>query len=292
MTKAAGPLAARARWFELNAAAIPETDLSENADVLRAALRSRVYAAKPSELEGLDFREAVNAMSFAWKHRPDLRSVLAERLWNILPLPRDWPKAKGEVAAARFVLNIARSEEVTRPDALRLADDTAAFLIPKVCVGIHTLPLFLLLWNLASLRYERGTERSFSGVLPDDLAQTVLAILEDRVKPKGANPEKVAQFSLAGLLSIVDPSWCKRLALRLQPLAGATRWLSHEALSSDAGFVPAMCALEGIALLQPRGSVFNPMARTVLESKYQGYEDKGLAVAYLHDRLGGRPQRY
>jgi hypothetical protein len=73
---------------------------------------------------------------------------------------------------------------ISQQDALRLLAATVSFLDREVCADIHTPPLFLLVWNMAALRYERGADRAFQGILPDALVEILLTVLRERVHPK------------------------------------------------------------------------------------------------------------
>jgi hypothetical protein len=168
-----------------------------------------------------------------------------------------------------FTATIARSEAISQQDALRLLAATVSFLDREVCADIHTPPLFLLVWNMAALRYERGADRSFQGILPDALVEILLTVLRERVHPKGPNEEKLAQLALAGLLGFLLPRLTKELRRILGPLAGMTQWLSQEALKQT--FVPALFALEGIALLRPGEPVFKPLVCVGLLQKSKAY---------------------
>jgi hypothetical protein len=285
LSQTASPLAARATWFDLNPSKPPSDTSSAEGRILREALRSRIAGIRPADLQGLEFREAVNGLAFAWRERPDLRPVLASRFGEILPDPTEWPRKEGQVGAMRVVLPIARSTLISTPDALRLLNTTTEFLSRQVCAEIHTLPLFLLLWNVAALRYERGPTRSFDRTLPQGMSQTLLELLRERVQPKAPNKEKLAQLSFAALLHLLDPDLGDQLRRLLEPIKGATWWLGQEAMKEQVGFVPAFFALEGIALLRPGVAVFTPTIRSGLLSKCEAYEEIGAAIEYLRDRI-------
>ncbi|MGQ0571664.1 MAG: hypothetical protein ACT4P5_19345 [Armatimonadota bacterium] len=279
----AAPLAAKASWFDLNPSR-PPTDLaSVEGRILREALQPRIKAFKVEELIGLDFREAVNAFAFGWREREDLHPDLAAHLWHIIPDSARWPREDGEFAAFRLVLVIARSEAISQQDALRLLSATGSFLDREVCKDIDTLPLFLLLWNMAALRYERAADRSFHGTLPANPIEILLTVLRERVRPKGPNDEKLAQLALAGLLRFLLPQFGNELRGILAPLTTSTRWLYNEALEQT--FLPVLFALEGIALLQPGEPVLTPQVCLGLRWKFKAYEEVGPAIEHLCERV-------
>jgi len=285
LAQMAAPLAAKASWFDLNPSR-PPTDLaSVEGQILREALQPRIEAFKVEELTGLDFLEAVNAFAFGWREREDLHPDLAAHLWDIIPDSARWPREDGEVAALRLMLDIARSEGISQQNALRLLATTGSFLDREVCADIDTLPLFLLVWNMAALGYERGADRSFHGTFLDTLVEILLTVLRERVRPKGPNDEKLAQLALAGLLKFLLPRHGNELRGILGPLATSTRWLYKEALEQP--FLPALFALEGIALLHPGEPVFTPQVCLGLLWKFKRHEELGPAIEHLCERVEG-----
>jgi len=120
LEETAASLASEASWFDLNPSTLPSVLESAEVRYLRAAIRPRIECLHPDDLVGLDFREAVNGIAFAWRERPDLRPVLASQFRETLPKPAGWPRDDGEVAALRLILVIARSELVAVEDAQRL----------------------------------------------------------------------------------------------------------------------------------------------------------------------------
>jgi hypothetical protein len=275
-------LAAKASWFDVNSSRPPED--SNLGPILREALQTRIATVTMENLLGdLDFHEAINCLSFIWRERPDLRTSLAARLWEILPEPHLWPKAKGEIATLRLVLEIARSEMISRQNAQRLYDEVLPLLDHEVWANMHTLPVFLLVWSLAALRYERGAERSFDGTLPDTQIEILLDLLKERVDAKAENSERLAQLSLAGLLGFLVPAVRKRLRGILAPLIRSAPWLKQKAV--ELTFVPALFALEGLALLSPNGDVFTRQVCFGLLWKSSEYETVGPAIEYLRERV-------
>ena len=285
LSEMAAPLAAKATWFDLNLSHLPSDVNSPERQILRRALKLKIEELKPEDLLGLDFREAVNGFAFAWRERPDLRRVLAPRLWEILPDPTDWPQQEGKVASLRLMQPIVRSDLVAVEDVRRLLKGIHGFLNHSVCAKINTLPLFLLLWNVCAVHYARGVGviGSFEGALPDSLFQILLEVLRQRVAPKGSNKEKLAQLALAGLISFLVPRLTKELRSILSPLSGIIKWLYPEAQALT--FVPALFSLKGIDLLKPSEPVFTPFARAGLLAKLKDYEDIGPAIEFLRQQV-------
>jgi hypothetical protein len=279
-------LTANAKWFDLNPSR-PQSD-SEQVDgtILRAALLKRIQAVQLTDLFNLSFREAVNAMAICWRERTDLRPEIGNNLRNILPPPSDWPRKNGEVAAIRLVLALVRSSEFAEEDAHYLLGEIGSFLDKQVCADIETLPLFLLIWNMAALFYERGSEGNFTGAVPPALQEVLLGALMGRVRTKGSNKEKLSQLSLAGLIAFIYPQHKMRLVKMLIPIKGAIPWLSEYATKNT--FVPSLFALEGIGLLSTVVYTFTPQVCGELLRKSEDYEDVGPAIEYLRQHISGR----
>jgi hypothetical protein len=247
-------------------------------------MQPRIAAITMEDLVGrLDFRESINRLSFSWRERPDLRASIAKRLWEILPEVGAWSEDKGEIAILRLVLEIARSEMILTHDARRLHKEVVSLLDHEVWANMHTLPLFLLVWELASLRYERGEGRTFGGTLPDTQIEVLVDLMKQRVSAKGENSEKVAQLSLAGLLDFLAPTVRRSVRRILAPLTKSAPWLKQEAL--ELTFVPALFALQGLAILIPNGDVFTNQVCFGLLWKSKEYENVGPAVEYLRERV-------
>jgi len=285
LREAAPSLAARACWFDLNPSRPAVDPEHPESVILAAALRSRMEALQLTELFELDFREAVNALSCCWRERPDLRSELGQNLRKILPAPETWPRKNGEFAAIRLVLALARNVEFQEGDALWVLAEVTGCLDSEICGEIHTFPLFLLVWNMAALCYERGPKQKFAETLPLTAQELLLEILSHRIKPKESNQEKLAHFTLAGLLAFLFPHHKRRLVNLLAPLKGAVRWLTP--LAMDQSFVPAVFALEGVALLTGREEIFTSAVCEKLLPKFEEYEDVGLALENLRLRISG-----
>ncbi len=283
LKETATTLATRASWFDLNPSRPPAEPENAEGIILRAALRTRTQALQLAELVGLDCREAANALAFCWRERPDLRPELGKNVRNILPSRGDWPRGNGEFGAFRLVLDLARDTEFPEEDARWLLAEGISFLDREVCAGIHTLPLFELVWTMAALSYERVHDGSFAFAFPQTTQEALLDVLADRIRTKGPNPEKLAQCALAGLLFFLFPQYRRRLAQLLAPLKGPARWLADMALQQS--FVPALFALEGIALQVVREGVFNPWVCSMLLLQFGTEKNDSPALKRLRLRV-------
>jgi hypothetical protein len=279
LAEAATSLAAGASWFDLNPSRPPAEPQNVEGAILRGAISTRMQALQLPELFGLDFRESVNALACCWRERPDLRFELGKNFHRILSPHENWPRENGEVSAIRLVLSLARNHEFPADEASWILSQVTAFLDEEVCVGIHTLPLFLLVWNMVALSQERDPERNCEEALPRDMQQLLIRVLAGRVNPKRPNQEKLAQFALAGLISFLFPEHKTQLAMLVAPLSGAARRLLT--LAMEQTFVPAFFGLEGIALQTWREQVFSPANRAELLKKLEEYEDVGPALQRL-----------
>jgi hypothetical protein len=279
-------LAAAATWRELSTARLDLLGDSPAATSLRKAWQSRIAGIGPDALLGLDFIEAINGFVLAWEQRPDLRGELCKHFEQIIPSSSNWPRKSGEIARFRFILTAACSCQFPAEQALGLIRRIAAFLNATVCKQTHTLPLFLLAWNLAAVRIQHTDGQGFRDALPMGLVETLFGQLQARVRPKNANKEKLAQFALAGLLRLVEPERRDAIANLVLPLKGAVPWLAQEALGEEqVGFVTARCAFEGIALLRPLPALRDLDLRGGLMAKYEQMAERPQAVELLAEPL-------
>jgi hypothetical protein len=227
----------------------------------------------------LGLKEALYGLAFVWRERADLRPELAARLWSILPDPATWPIERGEIAALRLVLGISRSDMVAQRDVERLLRAIGAFLTRDVCVQTDTQSLFLLIWNVAALHYERYELQSFRDAIPTAAIETLVGILEDRVVRRCSDEERIAQCALAGVLCFVAPERRKTLERILMPLVPGATWLRQEALKQS--FVPSFFALQGLVMLSSKETVFAPWVCLGLLAKSEMYQDVGPSIRHL-----------
>lgn len=277
------PLATDSTWYDLSTSDLSDELDSQEAFALRAALQQRVGSTALSDLVGLGFREAVNAFSLVWRSRPALQPELAEVLWQILPPVEDWPLEGDEFAAIRLVLQAACDAAMPADSAVALMAAVREHFSFELCLQTHTLPLFLLVWNLSALWREKGPRRSFEGAFPQQVLDYLCETLRLRIRKGGSRDEELALLALAGLVSYLDEVRSESVSCALQPLKAAAPQLLNDAL--DWTFVPAFFALKGIALLGPVGQALAPDVRAKIVSKAGEYEHVGPAVAELRDQL-------
>jgi hypothetical protein len=282
----ADDLAAASTWRGLRSASLDQLGESAAASSLRRAWQPRIAGITPDALVGLDFVEAIGGFALAWEQRPDLHDELAHRFQQIIPDRSDWPRERGEIAAFRFVLSAACTAGFPGEQALGLVERIATFLDPTVCKQTHTLPLFLLAWNLAAVRIQHADGQGFRDALPMGLVETLFGQLQTRVRPKNAKKEKLAQYALAGLLWLAEPEHRDGIANLLLPLKGDVPRLTQEALGDEkVGFVTAGCAFEGIALLRPLPALRGLDLRGGLMAKYEQMAERPQAVELLAEPL-------
>lgn len=272
-----------ASWVDLLQTQFPVESESDTLRILRDGYRRRLATVTVDDLCGLEFLEGVNAFACVWRERPDLRPALLEQMSTILGTPLHWPRKDGEMANLRLVLSALRPDETTAAKALALVDSIAAFLDRGVCLDLDTRPLFLLLWDMASLRHDRGLARSFDDVLPPALAELLLDVVSERAKRRGAKEEKLAQFMLAGLLAFLVPQMRTRVRTAAAPLRASAPAASKLAL--DQTFVPAFFALAGTALVQSSQPMHSPFVRLGLLAKSEEYDEIGPAIDLLRERV-------
>ena len=279
LQQVAEALARRATWFDINPS-IPPTDPGHvEGAILQAALRTRGEEIKLIDLYDLDFREAVNAFAFCWRQRPDLRSALGSNFRKILLPPDIWPRKKGEIAALSIIFVLARDLTFPEEEAQLLLAQIKDYLDQQVCESIPTWPLFLLVWNMAAMSFERSPKRSFSDAFPATAPEFLLTILKNRVKLRGQDKENLGQIAFGGLLFFLFPQNRLQLIQALAPLESTVHWLRSRAMEQR--FVQAFFILEGIALVTNQQRTFTPANCGHLLKKYEEYDNIGPSIEVL-----------
>ena len=286
----ADALAERSDWFDLNTSPIHDLPAtSEGKETLTQAFDLRMEAATVADLEGLDFREAVNGIGLLWQERPDLRGELGRRLLELLPPEREWPREKGEISALRILLVPGVTRDLTQETVRSLVQTLRRAVVDRrICEGTHTLPLFLLIWNQTAAWFEKGPSGTFTDALSAKALDILTEIVASRALGRKSNDEKLAVLMLAGLIGFLDPSRVEQMREALGPLRNAKRWLLP--MAENARFIPGFFALHGQALLAAPDTVLSPRVRSALVTKAAEYTDRGPAIdalcASLHSRNG------
>jgi hypothetical protein len=279
LAEAAPLLVQSASWFDLNSSRLPDSSAPEVLH-LREALAERVAHAQPKDLIGLDFREAVNGFSLYWYERPDIREVLASSLRDILPPTAHWPTRNGEVAAVRFILGLARSDEVPQGTVDWLIESAHGILSDyAACEDIHTRPLYLFAWNLTALWRERGPTQSLKGAPSSRIGTVLRLVLQERVNSRGSNTAIIDQLSLAGFIVFSHPENTYAVTRIVESLTPSLAYVYQEVM--ELTFIPMFFALQGIALLRPFSGVFQPRICDHLLSRAAEYESAGPAIEDL-----------
>ena len=276
------PLAERASWIDLNSSHPPE-DLAEEGTILRAALRTRIEAVAMTDLFELNLREAVGAFAFSWRERPDLRIELGKNLRGILPKSETWPRAKDEISTLRLILFVARDTDFPETEARWLLREITTLLDREICENTNTIQLLLLVWNISASAYDRKFVNKPAKAFPHAIRELLIEVLAKRISPRGSNEEKLWQFALGGLLFFLFPGQKSVIIDTLKPLKSATRWLVE--LAMEQTFLPALFALEGIALLTYHNRIFTLSTCLELLRKFERYSDIGPAMNDLRVRV-------
>jgi hypothetical protein len=281
VTGTAHALAEQSKWIDLHTSSLPDVTLGPEASILNDAFSLRIKSATIKDLLGLDFLEAVNGIALLWRERHDLQEELAQNLWNILGDPADWPADRGEWLAIRFILSIAAcSPLIIDVSVARLFEASCATINkPKALDETKTLPLFLLLWNLAALSFGRGLKKSMSDVLTVQGTELCVRLLSERTKARANNTEKASLMALAGLLDFFQKDLGEKLRTTLSPLEKALPWLEEEIAGWT--FVPEFFARRGISLIEHTSKVFSFENCVTLLKKADNYADRGPAVEAL-----------
>ena len=144
---------------------------------------------------------------------------------------------------------------------------------------IHTLPIFLLFWNLAALWYERGPIKNLHSLLPSETRNRLINLLRERARPGLWNEEKRAILALAGLIYFLNPQEEAKLQKVLRGRVKGLNYLHDEAMQQT--FVPAFFTLIGMSLLRKAEINFTPSSCKQVLEMAANYEDQGLSIDML-----------
>jgi hypothetical protein len=283
MERSVGPLAQSCSWSYLKSSEIPKDDDSPEAVVLVRAFKARIRAADLDQLEDLPLGEAASAFALLWVERQDLRQKLKQRMWAILPPVETWPQSESwEIGSLRSVLWIARSDLIALEDADRLAEAVRSLPL-RVYSETESRHLFLLIWNLASLWYERLNDHSFTDTLPKPIVKRLTKTVLGRSKRCRSPSEKSSLFALAATIDLIAPDARARLCEGLRGRVRGLQWVREEA--NQLTFVPAYFALRGLSLIDTSRRKTLPLECLSLLRKAEDYEERGPAIDCLCEKI-------
>jgi hypothetical protein len=157
--------------------------------------------------------------------------------------------------------------------------------LSSVYEKLDTLPLFLHLWNLAALWYERGPNppNPLGDLLPSNTRDLLITDLDKRARKRLSKEERLNLLALTGLLSCLMPERLKGIQKTLRRLNVGPYWFRQ--VAAEQTFVPAFFAVKGLSLLWPMPASYTPLIRLRLLTGAQDYEDRGAAIESLCDEV-------
>ena len=180
---------------------------------------------------------------------------------------------------------VARSPLVTKSDAQQLIHAGIDLLQKLDLKELPTLLLFLYLWNLGALWYERGPKppNPFAKLFNSDISQRLITDLDRRVSKAKQNEERLFILELAGLLGYLQPERRGDLMSLLWGCIRRLQYLREDALQQS--FVLAFFALAGISLLSPTHVNFTPENCQHLLTAVAEYEERGPTIDFLCEQI-------
>lgn len=282
-------LAARSTWSEIGSSLGKMEDFED--EPLRAffvaAAEQQISAVHIPDLRFDDYQTATGALSVLWRHRPTERPKIGASLWQLLPSKLNWPRTHRLLIQARFILMIARSEDVSEEDALRVLEAFAP-LTPDVTIDPKSARYHaLFLWNLFALWFERG--RSFAQEFRDLQDETMWERFVEVVAKRHTwrrNEDKLDTLMLAGALAFLVPDLRAQVSPLIQGKVTGIRYLAEMA-DEKLTFVPAFLAFRGMVLSAHESAIFTRDRVGRLLIKAQDYENRGPAIVHVCDGLRG-----
>ena len=268
-------LVAKATWYELAtglnrlnyASAQTHPDLQK---AMRDNLLKRIAGTELSDIEELDFSEAVNAIRLMWEHRRDVHARLAKELCTILPAPNAWPKDRTLVSTVYFLFPLICDHRFSAETVQRIVGHIWP-VMPRLSVetaGAFAISWFL--WNLNEcLVFWQGRVSLPS---PDQITRQAKELLLDRLKQlvlaARTNSEKIGVLYLAGTITYLWPSWEQEIRSAVHGRIRGFKWLLEESLTLT--FVPAALITLGLTFVGPEREA---LARDRVEAIVQKLED-------------------
>jgi uncharacterized protein YoaH (UPF0181 family) len=255
---------------------------------LLALLHDYVAAVKLNSLRFDSFDEATACMSLLWHQLPSQRQELMNSLLAILPEEDVWYASERFLRLARLLFFILADPQAQPDDSHRVLsignDQAVASLFAKAT----TLDLFLYLWNLYSLWFQREKEggKTFADFLHPAIQSAVTGALVERFQAKTDQAETDNLIALAGFVSfsglVFDPA---------EKIDWVSSLPSFEKLlkrASSKTFIPAVFFLLGLEwIFDSMDGIPSQTWQDVLP-KAEEYVEKPAALEHLRDLVRAR----
>jgi hypothetical protein len=279
-------LAACSNWYERNTGAKRLAECPESPARAAASRALDGYLAQV-ELERLSFpslNEAVNGLELLSGRRPDVRSLLAARLWALLPPSERWTlDPKKEMGLPALLLRLVAQAEYSDADAKLVVDGLVRCMTPQLIARCRTVDILWTLWALFTLACQRKwlTPSAYAQSLLPAFIRSLKKDLIARADQKGDRDELRARFALVGLLTLlgspVVASAVTALGAQLTRQAQAGSWW----LCVDQTFVTAYLVLRGIETAKPLPANLKAYFLRQLLSAAEEYPELDPAAEYL-----------
>jgi len=251
-------LTAASNWFALN------TSHKRLAEALALTARDAVERALDAWLAQVDLvtlsftslNDAVNGLELLSARRPQSIPLLAARLWKLLPPVTRWQlDPKKDMALPRLLLRIVSQLAFADSDADKVKAELARCLTPQIVAKCRTVDILWTSWAFLAFDANRSTSKTSTWGLgfPASLTTSVIAALEKRSAETAHFEELRARFALLGLLGLMDAGPTLQRASGLY-----SRHPTLRTLIADQTFVMAYLIAKGIALVEPRQTIFTP----------------------------------
>ena len=278
-------LAATSNWYELN------TSHKRLAKSLALTARDAVERAMDAwlsqvDIESLSFpslHESVNGLELLSAKRPESIPLLATRLWKLLPPVTSWQlDPKKDMALPRLLLRIVSQPAFFDADAERVKAELARCLTPQIVAKCRTVDILWTSWAFLAFDANRSNSKTckWGRGFPASLKTSVIAALEQRAAKTPRLEEHRARFALLGLLSLMDAAPTCQRASGLY-----SRHPNLRNLIQDQTFVMAFFIAKGIALVEPRQTIFTPYLCRDLLGRASLYPQLDQATEWLRQDI-------
>jgi hypothetical protein len=283
----AAELLTRSTWYEVNRGlgAIAKTTSNRSSHELLDAIVKHIDR---TVFDDIQFENALEAINFLecvrWQRPEQLREILP-RLWSILPPEEAWSPHPTLLGAARFLFQLCLDQLVSDDDAERVVRVTAKRSAEMTLDNVSTNVLFLFLWNLYALWYERrkpGAE-AFDMLHGSGFWDDLAALTCERIAKPTTIPEQLNRLALAGFVGFVAPDRRDELRAHALQMSSDSEYLLAQ--TENLRFVHSFFTSLGLALILPARRAFDRERAYTLIMKQALYAGTSAALENLVDYL-------
>jgi len=278
-------LAASSNWYALNTShkRLAESLASTARDAVENALDAWLAQVNVDSLSFPSLHEAVDGIALLSARQTESLPLLARRFWKLLPSSQYWKlDPKKDMWLPRLLLRLVSHPAFADADAEKVKAELARCLTPQIVAKCRTVDILWTSWAFIAIDANRSTSKTsqWGRGFPVSLKTSVIAALEKRAAETAHLEELRARFALLGLLSLMDAAPTCQRASGLY-----SRHPNLRNLIQDQTFIMAFFIAKGIALVEPRQTIFTPYLCRDLLGRASLYPQLDQATEWLRQDI-------